>query len=122
MVVNTDERRFPWMDEGFNTFINFYDRNGDGRITLSSSLTAGTSADGQTPEFTADDDLGLLVDGGTPDRNRNGIAGWVDSNRNGRWDVGEAVVFLLSDAARWITGVVLPVDAGTTATSGRVSA
>jgi len=38
------------------------------------------------------------------------------------WDVGEAVVFLLSDAARWITGVVLPVDAGTTATSGRVSA
>lgn len=36
------------------------------------------------------------------------------------WDVGEAVVFLLSDAARWITGVVLPVDAGTTATSGRV--
>jgi hypothetical protein len=26
MVVNTDERRFPWMDEGFNTFINFYDR------------------------------------------------------------------------------------------------
>jgi NAD(P)-dependent dehydrogenase (short-subunit alcohol dehydrogenase family) len=38
------------------------------------------------------------------------------------WDVGEAVVFLASDAARWITGVVLPVDAGTTATSGRVSA
>ncbi len=37
------------------------------------------------------------------------------------WDVGEAVVFLLSDAARWITGVVLPVDAGTTATSGRVT-
>jgi hypothetical protein len=26
MVVNTDERRYPWMDEGFNTFINFYDR------------------------------------------------------------------------------------------------
>jgi NAD(P)-dependent dehydrogenase (short-subunit alcohol dehydrogenase family) len=38
------------------------------------------------------------------------------------WDVGEAVVFLASEAARWITGVVLPVDAGTTATSGRVSA
>ena len=26
MVVNTDERRHPWMDEGFNTFINAYDR------------------------------------------------------------------------------------------------
>ncbi len=38
------------------------------------------------------------------------------------WDVAEAVVFLASDAARWITGVVLPVDAGTTATSGRVGA
>lgn len=38
------------------------------------------------------------------------------------WDVGEAVVFLASDAARWITGAVLPVDAGTTATSGRLAA
>ena len=35
------------------------------------------------------------------------------------WDVGEAVAFLASDAARWITGVVLPVDAGTSATSVR---
>jgi hypothetical protein len=26
MVVNTDERRHAWMDEGFNTFINAYDR------------------------------------------------------------------------------------------------
>ncbi|MGH1426297.1 MAG: SDR family NAD(P)-dependent oxidoreductase [Pseudooceanicola sp.] len=31
------------------------------------------------------------------------------------WDVGHAVAFLSSDAARWITGVVLPVDAGATA-------
>ena len=28
------------------------------------------------------------------------------------WDVGHAAVFLASDEARWITGVVLPVDAG----------
>lgn len=28
------------------------------------------------------------------------------------WDVGWAVVFLCSNEARWITGVVLPVDAG----------
>ncbi len=26
MVVNSDERRHAWMDEGFNTFMNFYDR------------------------------------------------------------------------------------------------
>lgn len=31
------------------------------------------------------------------------------------WDVGQAVVFLASDAARWVNGVVLPVDAGFTA-------
>ncbi len=26
MTVNTDERRYAWMDEGFNTFMNAYDR------------------------------------------------------------------------------------------------
>ena len=31
------------------------------------------------------------------------------------WDIGAAVRFLASDEARWITGVVLPVDAGATA-------
>lgn len=31
------------------------------------------------------------------------------------WDVGHAVRYLASDEARWMTGVVLPVDAGTTA-------
>lgn len=37
------------------------------------------------------------------------------------WDVGEAVAYLASDAARWVTGVILPVDAGTTAAAGRLS-
>lgn len=32
------------------------------------------------------------------------------------WDVANAAVFLASDEARWITGVVLPVDAGLLAT------
>jgi NAD(P)-dependent dehydrogenase (short-subunit alcohol dehydrogenase family) len=35
------------------------------------------------------------------------------------WDVGKAVVFLAGDEARWITGIVMPVDAG--ATAGSVS-
>lgn len=30
------------------------------------------------------------------------------------WDVGAAVRFLAGDEARWMTGVVLPVDAGAT--------
>ncbi|KAH6693878.1 2-(S)-hydroxypropyl-CoM dehydrogenase [Plectosphaerella plurivora] len=34
------------------------------------------------------------------------------------WDAAAAVVFLASPHARWITGVVLPVDAGTTAAVG----
>lgn len=34
------------------------------------------------------------------------------------WDTACAVVFLSSDHARWITGVILPVDAGTTAAVG----
>ncbi|KAL3443710.1 short-chain dehydrogenase/reductase SDR [Aspergillus insuetus] len=34
------------------------------------------------------------------------------------WDVGSAVRFLASDLARWVTGVILPVDAGTTAATG----
>ena len=36
------------------------------------------------------------------------------------WDVGQAVLYLASDDARWVTGVTLPVDAGATAGTGRV--
>lgn len=32
------------------------------------------------------------------------------------WDSACAVVFLASDHARWITGAIIPVDAGATAT------
>jgi NAD(P)-dependent dehydrogenase (short-subunit alcohol dehydrogenase family) len=34
------------------------------------------------------------------------------------WDVGAAVRFLAGDEARWMTGVILPVDAGATAAVG----
>jgi NAD(P)-dependent dehydrogenase (short-subunit alcohol dehydrogenase family) len=33
------------------------------------------------------------------------------------WDIAWAAVFLASDEARWITGIVLPVDAGLMATT-----
>ncbi|KAF9010814.1 short-chain dehydrogenase/reductase SDR [Cyathus striatus] len=35
------------------------------------------------------------------------------------WDCGLAVRFLASDEARWMTGVILPVDAGATAATGQ---
>jgi NAD(P)-dependent dehydrogenase (short-subunit alcohol dehydrogenase family) len=34
------------------------------------------------------------------------------------WDVGNGVLYLVGDEARWVTGIVLPIDAGTTA--GRI--
>ncbi len=34
------------------------------------------------------------------------------------WDVGSCVRFLAGDEARWMTGVILPVDAGVTAAVG----
>lgn len=84
-----------YVDE-FDVFIKQYDRNGDGRVALSSALTAGTPAAGSTPEFTDDDDLALLIDSSNPDRNKNGISGFVDANHNGKWDSGE--VFLDFDS------------------------
>lgn len=78
--------------DDFDIFIIHYDRNGDARLTLSAGLTAGTPAAGLTPEFTADDQLALLIDGGAPDRNRNGVWGWSDDNLNGRWDPNEAML------------------------------
>lgn len=38
------------------------------------------------------------------------------------WDVAEAVLFLVSDASRWITGQIVTVDAGLLSTSGAVGA
>ena len=31
------------------------------------------------------------------------------------WDIGKGVVYLVSEQARWVTGVILPIDAGATA-------
>lgn len=78
-----------YLDE-FDIFIRHYDTNNDNRVTLSAALIAGTRAgfDGSAPEFVGpggvpiDDDLALLIDGGRPDRNKNGVYGFVDTNNN----------------------------------------
>ncbi|MFV0280470.1 MAG: SDR family NAD(P)-dependent oxidoreductase [Rhodoblastus sp.] len=37
------------------------------------------------------------------------------------WDIGAGVLYLASDDARWVTGIVLPIDAGATAISSTPS-
>lgn len=86
-----DATQDGFVDEA-DVFIRHFDQNGDGRVVLSSALTAGTPADGESPEFTVDDDLALLIDSAYPDRNRNGLFGFIDANANGRWDSGESMV------------------------------
>jgi NAD(P)-dependent dehydrogenase (short-subunit alcohol dehydrogenase family) len=34
------------------------------------------------------------------------------------WDIGNGILYLVSDEARWVTGVILPVDAGASAGGG----
>ncbi len=79
-----------YVDE-LDIFLNHYDRNRDGKVALSDRLRAGTPASALSAEFTVDDDLSLLIDGGNPDRNKNGVYGFADSNGNGRWDSGESI-------------------------------
>ncbi len=52
--------------------------------------------------------------GGDAQRERRRRAGLLGTEATA-WDVAWPAVFLASDEARWITGVALPVDAGTTA-------
>jgi len=82
-----------FVDE-IDIFIRHYDADLDGRVTLSAALIDGTPAGaaGVSPEFVdddgnpIDDDLAMLIDGGTPDRNNNGVFGWNDLNGNGKYD------------------------------------
>ncbi len=77
-----------YLDE-FDIFIRHYDTNGDNRVTLSAALIAGTPAEtaGSAPEFDGvDEDLALLMDSSTPDRNKNGVFGFTDLNNNGQYE------------------------------------
>jgi hypothetical protein len=83
-----------YVDE-FDILINRFDANRDGKIALSDTLRAGTPHAGLAAEFVKpdgtpfDEDLALLIDSNMPDRNSNGVYGFLDANSNGRWDAGE---------------------------------
>ncbi len=89
-----DATRDGYVDD-FDVFMNHFDKNHDGKVVLSNALTLGTPAQNLTPEFVRsdgspiDDDLALMIDSANPDRNKNGVSGFVDTNNNGRWDPGE---------------------------------
>lgn len=68
----------------FDLFLKRFDTNNDGKVVLSAALTAGTPHAGMTPEFTLDDALAELIDGGNPDRNGNGR--FNGRLVNGVWD------------------------------------
>ncbi|KAL2194413.1 2-(S)-hydroxypropyl-CoM dehydrogenase [Corynascus similis CBS 632.67] len=66
----------------------------------------------------------------TPMMYRNGMSDEMREKRRQRsllqtegnvWDFAHAVRFLASDEARWITGAILPVDAGATAATSLLS-
>lgn len=61
MIVNTDERRHAWMDEGFNTFINIFseaDRFHDGKVERNGRDAAHLVSPGLPPMDTPPDQLG----------------------------------------------------------------
>lgn len=82
-----------YVDE-FDLFLERFDSDGDRRITMSPPFTVGTPAEGMAPELVdgmglpLDDDLELLLDSANPDRNKNGVYGFEDTNSNGMWDPG----------------------------------
>ncbi|MEZ6242295.1 MAG: hypothetical protein R3B57_04560 [Phycisphaerales bacterium] len=80
-----DATQDGYLDD-FDIFIRHFDANGDNRVTLSTALTAGTPADGESPEFTLDEDLAELIDSALPDRNKNGKWGWLDVNNDNKYD------------------------------------
>lgn len=76
-----------YLDE-FDVFIMYFDDDRDGQVVLSSALTVGTPAEGRTPEFTLDDDLAHLIDASRPDRNRNGVFGYINNSGTGSFVPG----------------------------------
>ena len=59
--------------------------------------------------------------GMTPEMRENRRRRSLLQTEGSGWDVGHAVVYLAGDTARWVTGIVLPVDAGATAGMGQLA-
>lgn len=84
--------------DDFDLFMRRFDTNNDGMVALSDTLRAGGPYEHLAAEFVdangdpIDDDLAYMIDSMNPDRNNNGIYGFVDTNGNGRWDPGEEVL------------------------------
>ncbi len=94
MIVGSDERRYAWMDEGFNTYLNtvsntaFYDQNEDrtlpftglGDSTRVRRLTTGDAAAGfaRLP-YSADQPMMTY-----PDRIRSEALGWLAYRKPGK--------------------------------------
>jgi hypothetical protein len=81
-IAFSDATRDDAVDD-YDIFLNHFDANNDGRVVLSTTLTLGTPAAGQTAEFTVNDRLAYLIDTVEPDRNRNG---WRNGDHEGSWD------------------------------------
>ncbi|MEM9165940.1 MAG: hypothetical protein AAGB48_02825 [Planctomycetota bacterium] len=74
-----------FVDE-FDVFISHFDSNGDGRVAIGGWPADGTPAALESPEFALDTDLAFLIDASNPDRNENGITGFLDLDGDGIWD------------------------------------
>jgi meso-butanediol dehydrogenase/(S,S)-butanediol dehydrogenase/diacetyl reductase len=79
--------------------------------------TRGVRLNAVAPSLTATDPVRLLTE------NEALLAKAIDRTALGRIaqpsDIAPAVLFLASGAARYITGVILPVDGGTSAATGQ---
>ncbi|MFO0831204.1 MAG: hypothetical protein U0637_05080 [Phycisphaerales bacterium] len=85
----TDATGDGFVDE-FDVFIKEFDTSGDHRV----SRAEFTNNSGQLIDASLFD----LIDSSNPDRNRNGLYGFIDSNGNGFYDTGE--VFVDVDSSR----------------------
>jgi hypothetical protein len=86
------------MLDDFDLFLNRFDKNKDGKVVLSAALTTGTPSQGVAAEFTLDDDLAYNIDNAFPDRNKNSISGFTDTNGNGVWDSDERAADVTLDS------------------------